>query len=647
MKKVLYILNDCMRKFTYERTAGLYRALQRLEEPTQLYIARSDAYADFAPEHNCGEYNIFRLPSYSSFDGIVLDINSVFTRDSDAYASEGMHYAVRAAASSGRPVLSIANDIEGFTYVGIDNYSAMQSVIRHLHQVQGLRDFWFAMGPADNFENLARTRSLRDYCRENGLPCEEDRFYAESFVASSGVHAFQTLLEKHGGVLPQAVICATDYIALGVCHAAESAGFSIPHDLMVTGFDNDDVSSLSPSITTVDQNCWSTGDICAELLCRAWKGETLPPKIFPPTELVLRESTGQQIRQSDTRKQIREYIRHSSRTSDFSYRLSALQYQLPGCRSVEEMGDALVRCLKGINCRGVQLVLDSALLDEGRMLRLDREAGNSRTGAGIFPTVGYSESMETVFSWDADTGRQCAGQKSGRVLCVPENAGARENYLLSPLHFMEHAVGYLVIRDCIDLIRIRGVSAIMSTLTMALRSYYDERNLAYMNRLLSGISRKDELTGLYNRLGYHDLAYPMFRTLCERGGSLGILFLDMDRLKMINDSFGHAMGDLAIRSVSNAVLHSIPEGALPVRYGGDEFLILLPDADETRLRELLQTVRARLSDEAEALGAPDMADVSAGFTVSRPDGQKTLDAYVREADERMYEEKKARKQAAR
>ena len=58
MKKVLYILNDCMRKFTYERTAGFWQALQRLDEPVDLHIVRSDGYSEYAPEHNCGEYNI-------------------------------------------------------------------------------------------------------------------------------------------------------------------------------------------------------------------------------------------------------------------------------------------------------------------------------------------------------------------------------------------------------------------------------------------------------------------------------------------------------------------------------------------------------------------------------------------------------------
>ena len=108
MKKILFILNDCMRRFSHERTASLYRAIQAMDEPASLYILRTDGHSAFASGHNLGEYNILRLPDYSDFDGIVLDVNSIFSADSNSY-SEGVLHAVRAAADSGRPVVSMAN----------------------------------------------------------------------------------------------------------------------------------------------------------------------------------------------------------------------------------------------------------------------------------------------------------------------------------------------------------------------------------------------------------------------------------------------------------------------------------------------------------------------------------------------------------
>ncbi len=109
MKRVLYVLNDCMRKFSYERAAGLHRALQKLGEPFSLHILRSDAYFDFTTGHNYGEYNIYRLPDYADFDAILLDINNVFNAGSSEFGVMGIEYVVQAAAASGKPVISMAN----------------------------------------------------------------------------------------------------------------------------------------------------------------------------------------------------------------------------------------------------------------------------------------------------------------------------------------------------------------------------------------------------------------------------------------------------------------------------------------------------------------------------------------------------------
>lgn len=644
MKKVLYVLNDCMRKFTYERVAGIYRAARETGEPVNLYVVRSDGYYDFAPEHNRGEYNIYRLPDYRQFDGIVLDINSIVDSDSDSYTASVL-YAVRQAASSGRPVICLANDIEGFHYVGIDNYSAMKSLIGYLHRTMGLTDFWFAMGPADNYENRARTRALLDYCRENGLPSGPDRLYSESFIIESGIRAFSELNARHNGKLPQAVICANDHIAIGICHAAEKAGFSIPDDLFVTGFDNIDVSFyLSPSITTVDQQCWNAGKACMDALRRIWAGEDVPRYIYTPTELVLRETTGHtDPAVGDIRRHVTEYISRNASVTDFSYRLTAMQYQLPGCRTIEEMCNVLIQCLSSLDCKGASLVLDSDLFESSRLINFSNSAGQMKEPGSGLSTEGYSDRMVRVFSWEAGKPAEFAWKKAGNSLVLADYKGPGENHLFAPLHFMESTVGYLSVWNCLDLIRIQGVSSLANTLAMALRTFFARRNLSYINQVLSGISVRDSLTGLYNRLGYHELAYPLFQRVSEAGGRLAIIFFDMDRLKHINDTYGHAVGDLAIKSVTAVILQSIPEEAIPVRYGGDEFLVLLPAGSEADIHRLLDAVSSALPAEAKALGVPDVVEVSSGFVLTDPEDRKPLDEYVLKADELMYSQKKAKK----
>ena len=644
MKKVLYVLNDCMRKFSYERVTGLYRCLEKAGESFNLYVLRTDAYSGYDAEHNRGEYSICRLPDYDEYDGIILDINSVFSENSGKYLQD-LQDAARASAASGRPVISIANRIPGLHYVGIDNYDAMGSVIRHLHLHHGLTDFWFALGPNDNYENQTRERSLRDYCAASGLPCGEDRFYSESFIIECGIHAFKELYSRHGGRLPQAVICANDHIAMGVCHAAKAAGFSVPEDFLVTGFDNTDrAASFSPAITSVDQQCWNTGEAVTSALRRLWKGESIAGQITTPTRLVLRKSTeGTSFSDTDLLRETSDFIGSASSDTDFNYKMSAMQYRLPACKSIEEICEALIDCIAVLNCDGIDLVMDSRIFDLDRVLSFRNKTGQMMDISSSLSVDGYPDSLELVFHWEKGMDPVFPRQKIGNRLSSLPYQGAGANYLFSPLHFMEHTVGYLCIRNCLDLLRIKGVSVTVSTLTMALRTFFTSRSLSYINHVLAGVSMKDGLTGLYNRLGYYELAIPLYRELSARGGKLGILFIDLDRLKYLNDRYGHATGDLAIRCVADAILHGIPQGAIPVRYGGDEFLVLLPDIGPEALRAIPESLASSIPERSEELSLPELPGISTGFVLAEACSSKSLKDYITEADELMYREKKAKK----
>ena len=645
MKKILYIINEGLRKFTYERTAGLFRAIGNADEPINLYIVRSDGYTGFSQAHNRGESNIFHLPDYRAFDGIILDFNSNFNSLTNADGASGVQHCLRAAAASGRPVLSIANYIEGFHYVGIDNYAAMTEVICHLHRDMGLTDFWFAMGPADNYENRIRTQALSDYCREHGLPCEDDRFHAESFLLESGIHAFENMYRQHGDRVPQAVICANDSIAVGVCRAAEAAGLNVPRDLLVTGFDNLDISAyLTPSITTVDQLCWTMGDTCIDILQRMWRRETIPQANYTPTRLVLRESTGYpEPQMADATRDIVEYISRDMRFTEFSYRLSAMQYQLPWCESIEDICHALTRCVSSLDCKGLFLVLDKELYEHGGAPALDEHTDTLKDSSDLLVTEGYPDVMELVYAWKSGTAPEFPRREVQGILPSLDTLGERENYLFLPLHFMEQTVGYLVVWDCVEMMHLKCVSSIINALTMAMHSYFSRSRLAYANRVLSSLSMTDDLTGLYNRLGYHQLAPRLFREAHDHGKRLGVIFIDIDNMKRFNDVFGHACGDLAIQSVSRAIRQCCAGDAVPVRYGGDEFLVVMPVSNEEDVRRGLIAILDAIHVEAAALGMPEAPEISSGFVLTDPKATRALADYVDEADLLMYENKKLRK----
>ena len=124
-------------------------------------------------------------------------------------------------------------------------------------------------------------------------------------------------------------------------------------------------------------------------------------------------------------------------------------------------------------------------------------------------------------------------------------------------------------------------------------------------------------------------------------GSLAVMLCDVDRLKEINDGFGHAMGDVVIRSVAELLRSRTRAADLVARIGGDEFAILAIDSDETEAATLGEDIR-RLVD-SEQLGGPALGDVSVSVGVAGWDGDDdSAETLMLRSDRRLYSAKARR-----
>ena len=120
----------------------------------------------------------------------------------------------------------------------------------------------------------------------------------------------------------------------------------------------------------------------------------------------------------------------------------------------------------------------------------------------------------------------------------------------------------------------------------------------------------------------------------------------MDGLKSINDRYGHENGDYAILSLAPAIRRVCPHDAVIARMGGDEFLILLREEDEERIREMIRRIKEEVPYTEAAGKLPYPPTVSVGFIVSDASPDQSLDHYVHLSDSLMYEEKRRAKEQA-
>lgn len=252
----------------------------------------------------------------------------------------------------------------------------------------------------------------------------------------------------------------------------------------------------------------------------------------------------------------------------------------------------------------------------------------------ILPTADQRlPSRDTPASWPARINRRFVAWKTGTAAAaiwlavtalvvspLPEATGAAAPVRLALLLLLGGVVWWALRASA------RGVHA------------HHQQQTAYLHRLAT----TDELTGLANRRAFlQRLASEVERARRYQRG-LAVVMIDLDGLKQINDQYGHAAGDDALRSIATALGDSSRDSDLAARLGGDEFALILPEGDTARAEALIERLRQTLAEfgvpqRAASAGAP--LSFSAGIAELH-DGMLGATQLLDAADGALYGDKR-------
>ncbi len=154
------------------------------------------------------------------------------------------------------------------------------------------------------------------------------------------------------------------------------------------------------------------------------------------------------------------------------------------------------------------------------------------------------------------------------------------------------------------------------------------------------LARFDPLTGLYTRHFLYSAIEREISRAARTGRGFCLLMLDLDDLKKVNDTHGHPAGDRIIRAVGEVISRSVRESDLAARYGGDEFVVVLPETDSTGAFTVASKLRADVAALVLRLDTGTVqTSISAGL-VCHPEGGATLEQLMATVDAAMYESKR-------
>lgn len=261
-------------------------------------------------------------------------------------------------------------------------------------------------------------------------------------------------------------------------------------------------------------------------------------------------------------------------------------------------------------------------------------------GVGMEGLAGMDNSItEGITGWAFSEGipYNCADtDRHPAAATIPGTERVEESLLTIPLVAGDHRLGVLDLwRDGLnrfsaeDLERCSLIGYIVSAAWRNAQLYAELERRAFT----------DGLTGLLNHRWWNEIAPREAAQSLRTGSQIGVLLVDLDDFKSINDIAGHATGDAALRSVARALRLVMREGDAAVRYGGEEFILMLSNSGAEGALRVAEAVRAALAELPPP--APRLPRVTASIGLALyPEHGRTLDDVARAADIAMYEAKR-------
>ena len=405
---------------------------------TNVYVFTCDGWKYEVPaKYEKGEYNIYNLPDFTKYDGVILNTDTIHEPNIVQEIAGRINVA-------GIPCIDLNINTPGFVHVEMENRDGVEEIVRHLITQHNAANIFFISGPEDSHDANIRLSAYKDTMAENDIEWNEEYIYYGDYSYEGGQRAVRKFLDE-ASVKPDAIVAANDEMAVGAMLALKEAGYRVPEDVMVTGYDDSDIAVYSyPRLTTVRRGEYEAGQIAYDKIAAMIRGEEVEDNTIIQGHAMFAESCGcADCRDTDASQMRENYMKQHVKAYQEMEIIKNSSVEFTGLTQFDDLLESLEQYIHDIGIEYFYLCTCGSQDDYYR--ELERIADGEECGRD---TSVYSDEIWVPFAYERGEINSYGAFHKSMLLpeeCTMKHAGAF--YIIMPLHFQDHCFGYCVVRD--------------------------------------------------------------------------------------------------------------------------------------------------------------------------------------------------------
>lgn len=560
---------------------------QGIIDTTQEYGYNTDIFTSMDGENiSCytpGENSILKIPNFDEYSGIVFA--------SDTYRSNDLKFSILHTLQKKCtcPVIEVNQKNGNYPAIFLDNNTPAYELTCHLITTHHLTHICYLGNSYEKIFSKKRQDSFLKALDQYHLPVSAHSIYTCGYSSSdisSALDFFLSSKEK-----PEAIICYNDRMALTLMEILSERKIRVPEDIAITGFDNLDAGShIVPALTTVTFPIYELGCKTAKQLLLAIEQTTIPEITTVTASTIFKDSCGCKSTHSGSpltfQQKQEKYIQEleSSMIQDLN-----MSSSFNGITDIDQGMDLLEHFIQQLKCHEIYLCLysdwDTApdhILEITDTLDLEDINQNS-----ILLKFAFRDGKRI---------QECTFR---RTQILPDYIldQSSHSYIYTPLFFGNHAFGYLALSFHENQIYypFSHVSWIMNINSM-LQNVCNIQHMGLLTERLEFVSQFDELTGLYNRSVFFQMAPQFIADTLTLSGSITAFAFHLKDLTLINHTHSLQEGDFALQVLGQALKQALEEPNLCGRVGSAEFYVLTNMETDSEAKNFILKVENYLNN---------------------------------------------------